>query len=92
MHWRRWRTHNDPLALGRRPNGEGTIHHDGHVRVRDGGSQRYRYLVVWERLHGPIPKGLVVHHLDLDPTNDDPDNLCLMGHGAHTRLHMRLKR
>jgi AraC-like DNA-binding protein len=31
----------------------------------------------WEALHGPIPKGGCVVHLDNNPRNNDPDNLLL---------------
>jgi hypothetical protein len=33
------------------------------------------------------PCGKVVHHLDEDPTNNDPDNLVIMERSEHTRLH-----
>ncbi len=36
------------------------------------------------------PAGLVVHHKDEDPTNNDPSNLQLMSRSEHTALHNRL--
>lgn len=34
-----------------------------------------------------IPKGMVVHHIDGDPTNDDIDNLALVTAAAHNTIH-----
>ncbi len=38
-----------------------------------------------------IPKGYVVHHLDLDPLNDDISNLALMAKYHHTAYHWKHK-
>lgn len=37
-----------------------------------------------------IPEGYVVHHIDLDTTNNEPDNLELLTRGEHTSLHRQL--
>ena len=37
-----------------------------------------------------IPKGFCVHHIDLNPLNNDLSNLCLMSLSAHMRLHQIL--
>lgn len=34
-----------------------------------------------------IPDGYVIHHKDEDPTNNDIDNLQMMTHADHSRLH-----
>ena len=34
-----------------------------------------------------IPKGFVVHHIDLNKKNNDPSNLALMSCSAHSKLH-----
>lgn len=36
-----------------------------------------------------LPRGLVVHHIDGDPTNDDANNLSLMTYTAHNRIHSK---
>lgn len=36
-----------------------------------------------------LPRALVVHHIDGDPTNDDVDNLSLMTYTAHNRIHAK---
>lgn len=49
---------------------------------------------VWLK-HNPafkeIPKGYVVHHLDLDKTNDDPSNLVIMQKFHHVAYHWKQK-
>lgn len=45
----------------------------------------HRYL--WEREHGPIPAGYVVHHKDLDSSNNVLSNLELLPRGRHQALH-----
>lgn len=35
----------------------------------------YVYRLVWEAFNGPIEKGLVINHLDENPSNDRLDNL-----------------
>jgi len=48
------------------------------------------HILVWERISGqPIPSGCCVHHLNEDKTDNRPENLCLMGIGAHTAHHHR---
>lgn len=42
---------------------------------------------VWINANGPIPKGLIVHHLDEDTLNDDISNLCLLTRKAHFEIH-----
>jgi len=45
----------------------------------------HRYF--WQQEFGTIPKGLVVHHIDGNPKNNDIDNLCLLTMTAHNRIH-----
>ena len=39
-----------------------------------------------------VPKGSVIHHIDEDKTNNDPDNLELMTISEHMRHHMNWHR
>ncbi len=34
-----------------------------------------------------IPKGFIVHHLDINKKNNDPKNLILLHRKDHARLH-----
>lgn len=40
--------------------------------------------------HFYVPKGFVIHHLDLNPHNNNANNLLLMQRGDHTGFHKRL--
>jgi hypothetical protein len=43
--------------------------------------------IMSEKLGRPIEKGEVVHHIDGNRLNNDPDNLELLSKGMHTRRH-----
>lgn len=54
----------------------------------------YRYLVAtkqWELGVTRIPRGYVLHHIDLNPENDDISNLKLLSVAEHTKLHCNLE-
>jgi hypothetical protein len=69
----------------------------GHLRkniVRPGeGTPRQRattilaHRLAWIEENGPIPKGMIVHHLCGNPPCINLDHLNLMVHADHTRLH-----
>ena len=43
--------------------------------------------VVWWLANGAHAEGTNLHHLDSDRLNDRLENLALLDHGAHSRLH-----
>lgn len=43
---------------------------------------------VWEKHNGPVPEGVVVHHKDHNPLNNDVSNLELMNVKEHSRYHI----
>lgn len=45
----------------------------------------HRY--VWEKYHGKIPKGYVIHHKDEDKTNFTLENLLLLPNDEHNKHH-----
>lgn len=47
--------------------------------------KRCRY--VWIVAHGPIPRGMIIHHQDHDPLNDDLSNLGMVTRSEHGRIH-----
>ena len=57
------------------------------VKVAEPNVWRERYRVVWEQAHGPAPRGMVIHHIDHDPLNDDIGNLMLMTRAEHASHH-----
>ncbi len=59
------------------------------VKTAEPNVWRKRAVVVWEAIHGPLPRGSVVHHQDRDSLNDDPDNLAGLTRKEHTAEHRR---
>lgn len=54
------------------------------TRGKDGTCMEH--ILVWEGVHGPVPAGHDIHHLDGDTYNNDIDNLQCMKHEEHARL------
>lgn len=48
---------------------------------------RERSKVVWEEKHGPLPPGMVLHHIDHNALNDEIDNLQLLTRAQHIAAH-----
>jgi HNH endonuclease len=47
---------------------------------------------VWAVINGPIPEGGVIHHIDLDPSNNDTSNLRMfLTQGEHMRHHASIR-
>jgi hypothetical protein len=42
---------------------------------------------LWEQAHGPIPKGMMVHHLDGNALNDAVSNYGLVSRSGHINEH-----
>lgn len=65
-----------------------------HIKVAErdtytGFPTRYRpkHVVIWERLHGPVPRGKAVMFRDGDRSNIDEDNLILVSRAELARLN-----
>lgn len=43
--------------------------------------------LVYEFFNPPVPKGNVIHHVDFDSHNNEPDNLTNIGAGEHVSIH-----
>jgi hypothetical protein len=57
------------------------------VKVAEPNKWRQRAVVVWEKDHGPLPRGRVVHHKDRDTLNDTPSNLEAKTRAEHILEH-----
>lgn len=57
------------------------------VKVAEPNVWRERAKVVWESRHGPIPRGMVIHHRDRDTLNDAPSNLACLTRRQHAEEH-----
>ena len=54
--------------------------------------RRQAYEVAAICLGHPLPQGMIIHHLDENPKNNNPDNLWLFeNQGDHARFHLRLR-
>jgi len=87
LHYHRWYRRGDPGESDRRRarHGEGK----GRRCTSDNGKNRYKYRVEWEKIHGPIPAGYLLHHKNENPRDDSPDNLQLVTRAEHARLHKK---
>lgn len=57
------------------------------VKVAEPNTWKMRAHVVWEAAHGPVPKGMLIHHDDRDKLNDDITNLRLETRASHMLEH-----
>lgn len=60
------------------------------VKVGEPNAWRPRAIVVWETANGtPLPRGMIVHHIDEDSLNDVPENLTALTRRDHLNEHER---
>ncbi len=65
---------------------------DGYESVSNGHRKsRLTHLLVYEALHGPVPKGFVVHHENEVHFDNSPDNLMSKEAGEHSRHHRAIR-
>jgi hypothetical protein len=53
------------------------------------GKWRYRARVVWAEAHGPIQRGLFIHHINENKLDDRIENLQALTNSEHMALHGR---
>ena len=61
---------------------------NGYRRFKDSGKSVHRW-VASKKVGGKIGKNRVVHHMDGNKQNNDPDNLWVMDRSDHSRLHAK---
>jgi hypothetical protein len=57
------------------------------VKVAEPNVWKTRAVIVCESIHGPLPRGYVVHHKDRDSLNDNPLNLVALTRKDHQNEH-----
>lgn len=57
------------------------------VKVAHPNVWRRRSHVVWEQYHGPVPYGMLIHHVDHNVLNDDISNLEMLSRAEHLLIH-----
>lgn len=80
-------------ASRRCPIGSRTEHADGYwlIRTEYGWELEHR-VVMSQKLGRPLLPGEIVHHLDEDKKNNDPENLELTTHAEHSREHQNFRK
>lgn len=74
--------------MGRRVRGTGHLTHDGYIQHEQNGKRYYEHRRVVEDLLGrPLTKDEVVHHKNGVRDDNRPENLEVMNHGDHAKMH-----
>lgn len=60
---------------------------NGYYGSHKGGVHRRLHVYLWEKHHGAVPDGWVVHHIDHNRENNSLENLLLMTNRAHRQHH-----
>lgn len=100
LHWKRWKRTGNPTMLRRLGKRYGIQVLQGRAWVRIVSGMVARAQAVWVQHNGPIPwpgigkhKGQFhVHHTNEDTLDDRIENLQLLSHSEHIRLHARARR
>jgi hypothetical protein len=76
----------------RRGTGEGWIDQEHRFISVDGKRIAEHRQVMEQKLGRRLASNEIVHHIDGNPLNNDPDNLMLLTRSEHMRLHMSLRK
>lgn len=57
------------------------------MKVAEPNKWKKRAIAVLESANGPLPRGMVVHHIDRDALNDAPSNLVALTRSQHVEEH-----
>lgn len=73
-------------------NGYPAVYDPSHPRAKSNGYVREHILVAEKMLGRPLEDGEVVHHIDFDKENNDPQNLMVFPNNTeHMRYHWTLR-
>lgn len=65
----------------------GYMSNDGYYIVYINGKQIGFHRYIWEQHHGPITKGMEIHHINGDKLDNRIENLMLVDRNTHRKLH-----
>ncbi len=57
------------------------------VKIAMPNKWKMRAHVAWETVHGPVPRGVLVHHKNRDTLDDRPENLEIVTRAEHMNEH-----
>lgn len=87
-HFQMWRNHGDPLHVEERRNNPNDR---GYIRHKSG--ENFHRMVAEQTIGRKLVKGVeVVHHIDLDKLNNNPDNLIVLTKKTHAAIHQQLNK
>jgi hypothetical protein len=61
------------------------------VKVADPNTWIEEATHVWETANGPVPRGHLIHHLDINPLNNDLANLACITRSRHATIHLLIR-
>ncbi len=61
---------------------------DRYKMIKVNGEWRPEHRVIWEEHNGPVPEGMVIHHIDGTKINNNIENLQMMTPSDHVSLHL----
>lgn len=67
--------------------GRAMVYRPDYPRAYESGYELRTHVVWWLETGEPVPPGMNLHHLNGVKTDDRFENLALMDHGEHSRLH-----
>lgn len=59
----------------------------GYLRGNVNGRLKLGHVIAWEAVHGPVPTGYQIHHVNGDKQDNRLGNLLLVDPVTHKRLH-----
>lgn len=57
------------------------------IKIAEPNVWKLRAIVEWEKWHGKVPQGKIVHHKDTNSLNDSRENLVALSRSEHLKIH-----